>query len=142
MKTLIEPYTPEMVQDFVRHHFEDCPMLIVSNREPYIHTMRGDTIQCKKSVGGLTAALDPIMQTVGGTWVAHGSGDADAEAANRSGQVAIPPEAPTYTSLAGKAARSFAVPVKSGRKRAISSTTKSQNSRTRCLLFRSACITR
>ena len=97
MKTLIQPSSREIVRDFVGHHFQDCPMLIVSNREPYAHTMRGDKIECKESVGGLTAALDPIMQAVGGTWVAHGSGDADSKVTNRRGQVAVPPSDPTYT---------------------------------------------
>ncbi len=97
MQPLIQPCDREIVQNFVRHHFEDCLILIVSNREPYIHTMRGDQINCEKSVGGLTVALDPVMQTVGGIWVAHGSGDADAEVTNRVGQVAVPPDDPTYT---------------------------------------------
>ncbi len=64
MQPLIQPCDREIVQNFVRHHFEDCLILIVSNREPYIHTMRGDQINCEKSVGGLTVALDPVMQTV------------------------------------------------------------------------------
>jgi hypothetical protein len=54
----------------------------------------------------------------------------------------VDPEAPTYTSSAGRVARSFAVSLISGRKRVISATTKSQNARTRGVRFRSAWMTR
>ena len=46
---------------------------------------------------GLTVALDPIMRATGGTWVAHGSGDADRLAVDSCDHVSVPPEAPSYT---------------------------------------------
>ncbi len=47
-----------------------------------------------KPASGLTTALDPVMRACGGTWVAHGSGDADREVADERGRVAVPPEQP------------------------------------------------
>ena len=41
---------------------------------------------------GLTVALDPIMRATGGTWVAHGSGDADRLTVDARDRVAVPPE--------------------------------------------------
>jgi trehalose 6-phosphate synthase len=50
-----------------------------------------------KPASGLTTALDPVMRACGGTWVAHGSGDADRDVSDELGRVAVPPECPAYT---------------------------------------------
>jgi trehalose-6-phosphate synthase len=42
-------------------------------------------------------ALDPVMQACGGTWIAHGSGDADKEVVNSENKVNVPPENPMYS---------------------------------------------
>lgn len=42
-------------------------------------------------------ALDPVMQALGGTWVAWGHGDADREVVDENDRVGVPPEAPAYT---------------------------------------------
>ena len=75
----------------------DYLFLVVSNREPFIHTMSGDEIICHRPVGGLTEALDPVMRASKGTWVAWGSGDADKEVVDSHDRVAVPPEKPEYT---------------------------------------------
>lgn len=75
----------------------DYLFLVVSNREPFIHTMSGDEIICHRPVSGLTEALDPVMRASKGTWVAWGSGDADKKAVDARDRVAVPPEKPEYT---------------------------------------------
>jgi len=75
----------------------DYLFLVVSNREPYIHTISGNEIVCNRPVSGLTVALDPVMRASKGTWVAHGSGDADRKAVDSQNRVAVPPEKPEYT---------------------------------------------
>jgi trehalose 6-phosphate synthase len=70
---------------------------VVANREPYIHVYDGEGVRCMKPASGLTTALDPVMRACGGTWVAHGSGDADRQASDPRGRVAVPPECPAYT---------------------------------------------
>ena len=42
----------------------------------------------------MVTALDPIMRACGGTWVAHGSGDADRKTADAHGRVRVPPGGP------------------------------------------------
>ena len=76
--------------------FGDYLFLVVSNREPFIHTMSGDEIICSRPVSGLTEALDPVMQALKGTWVAHGSGDADLKVVDIHDRVAVPMEKPEY----------------------------------------------
>jgi trehalose 6-phosphate synthase len=70
-------------------------LVVVSNRQPYSHEYDGDEVTVNRPAGGLTAALDPVLQTVEGTWVAWGSGDADRVVADGN-VVAVPPEDPSY----------------------------------------------
>ena len=51
------------------------PLLVVSNREPYLHRRRQDgAIAAAPTTGGVAVALDALMRERGGTWIAHGSG--------------------------------------------------------------------
>ena len=75
----------------------DTRFIAVSNREPYIHRFEGDHIDCVQPASGLTMALDPIMRATGGTWIAHGSGDADRATVDLNSHIAVPPGDPSYT---------------------------------------------
>ncbi len=72
-------------------------LIVMSDGEPYIHTRTWEGILCKTTAGGLTTALNPVMQTCGGVWVARGSGDADRAAVNENNEVMVPPDNPKYT---------------------------------------------
>ncbi|HLE78215.1 MAG TPA: bifunctional alpha,alpha-trehalose-phosphate synthase (UDP-forming)/trehalose-phosphatase [bacterium] len=72
-------------------------LILVSNREPYLHRHEDGRVVVDRPAGGLVAALDPVMQAVSGTWIAWGAGDADAAVADGSGRIRVPPEAPAYT---------------------------------------------
>ncbi|NIP79224.1 MAG: trehalose-6-phosphate synthase [Gemmatimonadetes bacterium] len=74
-------------------------MVVVSNREPYEHRWGEDVgeIRVKRPAGGLTSALDPLLQAVGGVWIAWGSGDADAAVVDEEDRVRVPPEEESYT---------------------------------------------
>lgn len=71
--------------------------LVVSNREPYIHTLSNDKVTWNRPVSGLTEAIDPMMRASKGTWVAYGSGNADKEVVDAYNRVAVPPDKPEYT---------------------------------------------
>ena len=58
----------------------DYQFILVSNREPYMHIYRGGEVEVIMPASGMAIALDSLMQTTGGTWVASGSGEADQEA--------------------------------------------------------------
>ncbi len=81
----------------VQSKLGDYLFLVVSNREPYIHSMSGDEIVCTRPVSGLTEALDPVMRASRGTWIAQGTGDADKKVVDAHDRVAVPPEKPEYT---------------------------------------------
>jgi trehalose 6-phosphate synthase/phosphatase len=82
-----------------RAAFPEEPLVVVSNREPYEHRWGEDVgeIRVKRPAGGLTSALDPLLQTVGGVWIAWGSGDADAAVVDEDDRIRVPPEEESYT---------------------------------------------
>ncbi|GAA0664495.1 trehalose-6-phosphate synthase [Natronoarchaeum mannanilyticum] len=69
--------------------------VVISNRQPYSHEYEDEEVVVNRPAGGLTAALDPVMQTVEGTWVAWGSGEADRVVADDD-VVPVPPDDPSY----------------------------------------------
>ncbi|MFC2010130.1 trehalose-6-phosphate synthase [Chloroflexota bacterium] len=81
----------------VREELGEKLFLVVSNREPYIHTKSDNKIVCNRPVSGLTQALDPVMRASKGSWIAYGSGNADKEVVDSHDRVAVPPEEPEYT---------------------------------------------
>ena len=72
-------------------------ILVVSNREPYLHSRaEGGDIRWSPTPGGVSVALDALMRERGGVWIAHGAGDADAEVVDARDRVAVPPDHPSY----------------------------------------------
>jgi trehalose 6-phosphate synthase len=89
-------WTPESLRAILHGELSGENVLVVSNREPYIHVRRGERIEVQRPASGLVTALEPIMRACSGTWIAHGSGSADREAADANDRVAVPPERPAY----------------------------------------------
>ncbi len=71
-------------------------LVVISNREPYIHQRKDDHIEVVRPASGLVTALEPILRQCGGLWIAHGSGSADYEVTDEQSEIAVPPENPTY----------------------------------------------
>ena len=72
-------------------------LILVSNREPYIHEKIKNKITMRKAVGGVVTALDPLMQNKGGIWIAWGSGSADFIVCDRNNKIDVPPHQPCFT---------------------------------------------
>jgi trehalose-6-phosphate synthase len=90
-------WTAERLSVHVRNKLGSNRLFVVSNREPYSHVHHGKSIQVIVPASGLVTALQPILCACDGTWVAHGSGDADRETVDRYDRLAVPPEEPRYT---------------------------------------------
>jgi trehalose 6-phosphate synthase len=73
------------------------PLVVVSNREPYLHheNERGQIV-ATAATGGVAVALDALMRERHGVWVAHGAGSADRRVVNTRDKVAVPPDGPSY----------------------------------------------
>ena len=73
------------------------PILVVSNREPYLHAYAEDgSISWAPTTGGVAVALDALMRERGGVWIAHGAGSADRAVVDADDRVMVPPDNPTY----------------------------------------------
>ena len=90
-------WTADRLAVHVRDRLENGKLFVVSNREPYIHTRHGKLIEFHVPPSGLVTALEPILQACDGTWVAHGSGDADSATVDRHDRLRVPPDDPRYT---------------------------------------------
>ncbi len=85
------------LRTFIEDNFIDKGLVIVSNREPYIHKKTLKGIRVEEPAGGLTAAMDAVLKATGGTWIAWGSGTADKEVVDERDRLAVPPATPSYT---------------------------------------------
>ncbi len=90
-------WTKEALFELIQNRLRDYQLILVANRESYIHRYAGDQIECVQPASGMAAALDPLMRACGGVWVAHGSGDADRQTVDNKDHVPVPPEEPQYT---------------------------------------------
>jgi trehalose 6-phosphate synthase len=82
--------------EWARAHLPERRLVVVSNREPYSHERTNGDLRVVRNAGGLTVALDAVMQALGGVWVAHGSGNADREVVDANDRVPTPPDRPRY----------------------------------------------
>ena len=90
-------WTPERLSVHVRGKLGNSRLFVVSNREPYSHIRRGNSVQAVVPASGLVTALEPVLCACDGTWVAHGSGDADLETVDGQDCLRVPPQEPKYT---------------------------------------------
>jgi len=90
-------WTAQRLADHVRNKLDGSGLFVVSNREPYIHSRQGGSIKVTVPASGLVTAIEPILCACNGTWVAHGSGDADAETVDRNDRLQVPPDDARYT---------------------------------------------
>ena len=88
---------PDALRRILRQDLKGDEVLIVSNREPYIHTRRKDNvIEIQRPASGLVTALEPIVRATSGTWIAHGAGSADRDTVDKHDHVMVPPDHPSY----------------------------------------------
>jgi trehalose 6-phosphate synthase len=89
-------WSPEALRAILRNDLHGDEVIILSNREPYIHDQREQKIVVRRPASGLVTALEPVMRACSGTWIAHGSGSADRAVVDRNDHVGVPPDRPAY----------------------------------------------
>ena len=97
-------WAPETLRGVLRGDLRGQEVIVVSNREPYIH-VRGapgedgsGALRVTRPASGLVTALEPVMRACSGTWIAHGGGSGDRETVDRNDRLDVPPppDAPAY----------------------------------------------
>jgi len=92
-------WTPERLKQVLRSQLGGEAILVVANREPYIHERDPaglGGVRVVHPASGLVTALEPVMRACSGTWLAHGSGSADFDVVDARDHVRVPPDRPTY----------------------------------------------
>ncbi|NQU74079.1 MAG: trehalose-6-phosphate synthase [Candidatus Omnitrophica bacterium] len=88
-----ELWTEAKLRDLVQAKLGENALVVVSNREPYMHVTDEKTgkPKCFRPASGVVTAIDPVMRACGGIWVAQGSGDADRDFVNSKNKLGVPP---------------------------------------------------
>jgi trehalose 6-phosphate synthase/phosphatase len=92
-----ENWTAQALHLVVREQLKSAQMIVVSNREPYIHNQGpdgGPVLQLPAS--GMVTALEPVVRACAGTWIAHGGGSADRQVVDIHDRIRVPPGDPAY----------------------------------------------
>jgi trehalose-6-phosphate synthase len=90
-------WTPERLKVEVGNLINNKKLIVVSNREPYMHIHEGKQIKCIIPASGMITAMEPILKACSGLWIASGTGDGDKETVDRDDKVQVPPDEPKYT---------------------------------------------
>jgi trehalose-6-phosphate synthase len=90
-------WTPERLKVEMENLLQNKKIIVVSNREPYMHIHAGKEIKCIVPASGMITAMEPILKACSGLWIASGTGDADKETVDKNDKVEVPPEEPKYT---------------------------------------------
>ena len=86
----------DSLKDLVQKKFGEYQFILVSNREPFMHVYRDGEVEVIVPASGMAIALDSVMRTTGGTWVAAGSGEADQDPLVGQDSIMVPLRNPKY----------------------------------------------
>ncbi len=90
-------WTPQRLKQTLNRYLHGEKVIIVSNREPYLHERSADgSVAVVHPASGLVTALEPVVRACSGVWIAHGSGSADREMSDENGRVRVPPGEEAY----------------------------------------------
>ena len=90
-------WSPDFLRNLLHKQLTGERIIVVSNREPYIHMRKEARIEMHRPASGLVTAVEPVMRACSGTWIAHGGGTADRETVDQHDRIQVPPEHPEYT---------------------------------------------
>src|SRR5262249_10925163 len=93
-------WTAERLRVSLSNKLQDKALFVISNREPYMHVYansNNNAVQAIVPASGLVTALEPVLLATEGTWIAHGSGNADRETVDARDHLRVPPDRPQYT---------------------------------------------
>ena len=88
---------PSELAEIISRVSAGAKLIVVSNREPYVHERVDEEIRVVRPAGGMVTALEPIVRAVGGTWIAYGGGSADRLMVDPQGRIDLPPGDPKFT---------------------------------------------
>ena len=89
-------WDPQRLRSALTKHLRGERVIILANREPYVHEKTETGVKVLHPASGLVTALEPVMRACSGVWVAHGSGSADRDTVDAQGRIRVPPGEESY----------------------------------------------
>ncbi|HSC01014.1 MAG TPA: trehalose-6-phosphate synthase, partial [Burkholderiaceae bacterium] len=66
---LVTEWTPDRLRALLHTQLRGDQVIVVSNREPYIHVRAANGVQVQRPASGLVTAVEPVMRACSGTWI-------------------------------------------------------------------------
>ena len=95
-EALGQVWDAQTLRAFLRFNFPNDQLIVASQRQPYSHSKTVGGARWAMPASGLVTAMAPVMKACAGTWVAHATGDADAEVVDEEGVWITPSDAGAY----------------------------------------------
>jgi trehalose 6-phosphate synthase len=90
-------WSPQRLKQTLVRHFPGERVIVLANREPYIHQRQPDgSIKVMHPASGLVTAVEPVLRACSGVWIGHGSGSADRDVVDREDHIRVPPGEDSY----------------------------------------------
>ena len=87
----------ERLEEVAQTRLGGAKLIVVANREPYIHRYRDGEIEWIRPAGGLTTALDPSCAPAAASGSPTAPATPTATSRDAHGRVRVPPDDPSYT---------------------------------------------
>src|SRR5512145_1407191 len=79
------------------HMFQGRELIVVANREPYRHERaENGQLIAMRSASGVVNAVEPLLLSHSGVWIAEGVGECDRAGATEHAGLPVPPASPRY----------------------------------------------
>ena len=91
-----EEWDAQTLRELLTSKLASDQVIVVSNRQPFSHDDVAGKATLKQPASGLVTALEPVVRACRGTWIAHGSGEADRHFVDASDRWAVPPDNGSY----------------------------------------------
>ena len=88
-------WNSERLRTLLRTQLSGDQVIVVSNREPYIHEHGESGVVVKRPASGLVTAVEPVMRACSGTWWRM-AGGADRDGVDAADRVLVPPRQDDY----------------------------------------------
>lgn len=89
-------WNAERLRALLRGKLRNDQIIVLSHQQPFSHLQSADGLQWVRPASGLITALEPVLQACHGTWIAHGSGNADRDQVDAHDRI-LPTEQQHYT---------------------------------------------
>ena len=91
-----EGWDAQRLRHFLASKLSNDQIIVVSNRQPFSHDVVNGKVTLMQPASGLVTALEPLVRALSGTWIAHGSGVADADFVDAADGWEVPVEHGSY----------------------------------------------